>query len=153
MAVRDSIESRLPVKGRSKKRLNVMMEQESRFMTDENDENIDSPEELLLPDEHGVQREAIIRQWLSSSADRSLTEDESDDNERQYVAKDTGIFSGVKISGSCMCKLLVVVYLLGCLLVSTLYIVIYGPNELYLVPEKPPKPLIKVCWYIIVSLV
>ena len=124
--------------GQSQKRFRVL---ETAFLTEDN-EDLDSPAELLLPDEHPAQREVIIRKWLNSSTSTITEEDESD--ERRCVAKDTGVFAKVKVSSSCMCKLFVVLYLLGCLLVSTLYIAIYGPNELYLMPETSHKSLTKV---------
>ena len=124
--------------GQSKKRFRVL---ETTFSTEEI-EDVDSPEELLLPDEHPALRDGSIRKWLSTST-TTLTEDECEG--RQCVAtKDAGIFSRVKVTSGCMCKLFVVIYLLGCLLISTLYIVIYGPNELYLVPETSHKTMIKV---------
>ena len=74
-------------------------------------------------------KELMLRKWLASSSPAPL-EDEVDD--------ETCCMSNVKITGTCFCKIFVVLYLLACLLVSALYIAIYGPNELYLMPETPP---------------
>ena len=39
------------------------------------------------------------------------------------------------MTGACLCKLSILIYLLACVLVSALYVAIYGPNELYTSPE------------------
>ena len=49
----------------SKKRLRVL-ESETVFATEEFDD-MDSPEELLLPDEHLAKRDGIIRKLLTTS--------------------------------------------------------------------------------------
>lgn len=104
----------------------------------------DSPEELLLPREHCSQitREAMLRKWLHSNPDTFVREEEDNEDEEQdeeCLIKEGNVFSRIKVTGSCLCKLFVIIYLLACLLVSALYIAIYGPNELYLIPEGPNK--------------
>ena len=128
----------------SKKRLRVL-ENETTFLTDDN-EDMDSPEELLLPDEHLAKRDGMIRKLLTSNTTATVIEEEEEDESdvRQCVAKHGGACSRVKVTSGCMCKLFVIMYLLGCLLVSTLYIAIYGPNELYLIPETTHKATVKV---------
>ena len=123
----------------------------------------DCPEQLLLPpvgqeEQHPLaldyrresnleaDRDAMLRKWLvTSSQGDMVAEDEEIDTS---IEDDNGCCaSRMKVSGSCLCKLFVVMYLLACLLISALYIAIYGPNELYLTPEAPhllPEPA-KVC--------
>lgn len=90
---------------------------------------------IVLNGERDVAREVedkelMLRKWLASSSSAPLVDDEIDD--------EVCCMSNVKITGTCFCKIFVVLYLLACLLVSALYIAIYGPNELYLMPETPP---------------
>ena len=125
--------------GQTKKRF-ALSENETEFLTEEL-EDTDSPEELLLPDEHQDQKDPILMKWLSST---TLSENEEERDARPSIKKESGVFSRIKLTSSCLCKLFVVLYLLGCLLVSTLYIAIYGPNELYLMPEPSNNKIVKV---------
>lgn len=116
----------------------------------ENDEFEDTdtkynPEQLLLPGQRSG-REAMLRKWLAShpsSSDSLNNEGGDEDKLDDDVESERCCLSNIKVTGTCLCKLFVVMYLLMCLLVSALYVAIYGPNELYLVHELPPsKPII-----------
>lgn len=92
-----------------------------------------SPEELLLPSSEtrpDLEREKMLRQWLISSPD--------DEDEMEAKSPESDSCCHIKTSGTCFCKLFVVAYLIACLLVSALYVAIYGPNELYITPQKHP---------------
>lgn len=78
------------------------------------------------------EKEIMLRKWLATASPAPL--DDIDEKEND----ETCCVSNIKVTGTCFCKIFVVLYLLACLLVSALYIAIYGPNELYLMPEVPP---------------
>ena len=94
-----------------------------------------------------------VQTWLDRSPppyeelvgeEREL-EEEKDANSGED--KGGGYLTRVRVTGACLCKLSIVVYLLACVLVSALYVAIYGPNELYTTPEVAvphPKPQNKV---------
>ena len=104
-------------------------------------------DQLLLPlkGRHSDldEKQEMLRQWLISSdqiLDNEEVDEEEEDGEQLKVVRH---FSEerccqFRTSGTCFCKLFVVVYLMACLLVSALYVAIYGPNELYILPETSP---------------
>lgn len=85
------------------------------------------------------EKDIMLRKWLNSSSTNSNEEDD-DEEEEDIVTRGGEVccLNNIKVTGTCFCKFFVVLYLLTCLLVSALYIAIYGPSELYLMPERPP---------------
>ena len=77
----------------------------------------------------------VVYNWvMDSPPPYEHTQDEKVDDEKADVEPQKW-WTKIRITGSCLCKLFVVIYLMACLLVSALYIAIYGPNELFYMPE------------------
>ena len=78
----------------------------------------------------------VVYNWvMDSPPPYELVQDEKTDDEKPDVESEEKWWTRIRITGSCLCKLFVVIYLMACLLVSALYIAIYGPNELFYMPE------------------
>ena len=78
----------------------------------------------------------VVYNWvMDSPPPYELTQDEKMDDEKADIKNAEKWWTKIRITGSCLCKLFVVIYLVACLLVSALYIAIYGPNELFYMPE------------------
>ena len=77
-----------------------------------------------------------VQTWLDHSPppyEQVVKEEEETTSKEEE--KGGGRFYRVKVTGACLCKLSILIYLLACVLVSALYVAIYGPNELYTSPE------------------
>lgn len=78
----------------------------------------------------------IVYNWvMSDPPPYEQTQDEKMDDEAAGCENTEKWWTKIRVTGSCLCKLFVVIYLMACLLVSALYIAIYGPNELFYLPE------------------
>ena len=79
-----------------------------------------------------------VQTWLDRSPppyEQVVKEEEEETTNKKGEEKGGGRFYRVKVTGACLCKLSILIYLLACVLVSALYVAIYGPNELYTSPE------------------
>ena len=65
----------------------------------------------------------------------SLAEPDRDVSEKPAVVKDKekkmkpDLIAERRITGRCLCKLSIVVYLVGCVLISAMYVALYGPAQ------------------------
>ena len=78
-----------------------------------------------------------VQTWLDRSPPpyEQVVKEEEETTNKKGEEKGGGRFYRVKVTGACLCKLSILIYLLACVLVSALYVAIYGPNELYTSPE------------------
>lgn len=108
---------------------------------------------LLLGSVEEADTMKAVQSWLDRSPppyDQAMNsalagEEEEEEEEKKGIASTAGerrgCLSRVSVTGSCLCKLSIVIYLLACVLVSALYVAIYGPNELYTSPDVGhPRP-------------
>ena len=78
----------------------------------------------------------VVYNWvMDSPPPYEHAQDEKMDDEGADIENAEKWWTKIRITGSCLCKLFVLIYLMACLLVSALYIAIYGPNELFYMPE------------------
>ena len=78
----------------------------------------------------------VVYNWvMDSPPPYEHVQDEKTDDEKAELESAEKWWTKIRVTGSCLCKLFVVIYLMACLLVSALYIAIYGPNELFYMPE------------------
>lgn len=75
------------------------------------------PEKLFFLAGHHS-RNSSTSSSLSSETEREVKEEKEGDKEK-----------GCRITGGCLCKISLLVYLMVCIIVSALYVAIYGQNQ------------------------
>jgi hypothetical protein len=110
--------------------------QENFHIAEDIDELDGNPEQYLLPESSPLdsEKEEMLRKWLASNIPAGKVVIEPDEHPKLYRNRcccDT-------VTGTCFCKIFVILYLFVCILISSLYIAIYGPNELFLMSETSP---------------
>ena len=84
-----------------------------------------------LGDSKREKKVIFMKQHSRTSSESSCSGDEqqADPILPTKVETTENVPSPSRISGRCLCKLSIVLYLLGCVLISTLYVIFYGNKQ------------------------
>jgi len=99
------------------------------------------PEKLFFLAGHHS-RNSSTSSSLSSETEREVKEEKEGDKEK-----------GCRITGGCLCKISLLVYLMVCIIVSALYVAIYGQNQQLFgevwIPGKVMSTITRGCPFIV----